>query len=99
MRTKEACPERAQHTPEPDGYLQWHAWAREMGRTHDQRRCPGCGLYAIWVRRSGDAGQPHHDRRRKCSRALIQFTYTDHLGNTWCMNCDRIVAFPERAAS
>jgi hypothetical protein len=96
---KEDCPLRALHTPEPEGYIQWHAWAREMGRTHDQRRCDGCGLYAIWVRRAGEAGQPHHDGRMRCSRALIQFTYTDHLGNTWCQNCERIVAFAELVAS
>lgn len=36
------------HTPDPKGYVQWHAWAEEMARTHVQRQCKGCGLYAIW---------------------------------------------------
>lgn len=36
------------HTPCPEGYIQWHAWAEEMGKTHKQRKCQGCGLYAIW---------------------------------------------------
>ncbi len=36
------------HTDGPRGYMQWHAWADEMGRTHMQRQCKGCGLWAIW---------------------------------------------------
>ena len=36
------------HTESPHGYLGWHAWADEMGRTHVQRQCQGCGLWAIW---------------------------------------------------
>jgi len=46
---KEDCPNRAKHTKCPEGYLQWHAWAEEKGKTHRVKRCPGCGLYAIWV--------------------------------------------------
>ncbi len=99
MTTKETCPQRYLHTLEPGGYLAWQNWAREMRRTHDQQRCPGCGMYAIWVRRAGEAGQPHHDRRRRCSRALMQFTYTDHIGNVWCTQCERIIAFPTQAAA
>ncbi len=36
------------HTPSPDGYLQYDAWCEEMSRTHVQRQCKGCGLWAIW---------------------------------------------------
>lgn len=36
------------HTPDPSGYLQWHAWAERMAKTHKQRQCKGCGLWAIW---------------------------------------------------
>lgn len=36
------------HTPRPAGYLNWHAWAEEMSKTHKQRKCKGCGLYKIW---------------------------------------------------
>jgi len=36
------------HTPCPEGYIQWHAWAEEMGKTHKQRKCSGCGKYSIW---------------------------------------------------
>lgn len=40
------------HTVCPDGYTQWHAWAEQMNKTHEQRRCNGCGLYAIWEPRA-----------------------------------------------
>ena len=36
------------HTPMPDGYLAWHEWAERMSKTHDQRQCKGCGLWAVW---------------------------------------------------
>jgi hypothetical protein len=42
------CPNVAEHTEAPEGYLEWHAWARRMGRTHKQHRCPGCKLLTIW---------------------------------------------------
>ena len=42
------CPQRDGHTPCPTGYVAWHEWAEEMMKTHRQRKCPGCGLYAIW---------------------------------------------------
>lgn len=37
------------HTPSPTGYLQWHAWAEKKAKTHRQKRCPTCGLFAVWV--------------------------------------------------
>lgn len=49
MSAPDACPHP--HTPCPDGYLDWHLWAEEMRRTHVQARCPGCGLWALWVPR------------------------------------------------
>lgn len=36
------------HTPDPQGYLQWHFWAERMAKTHRQRQCKGCGLWAVW---------------------------------------------------
>jgi hypothetical protein len=36
------------HTPSPDGYLAWDAWAEEKSQAHDQRQCRGCGLWAVW---------------------------------------------------
>lgn len=44
-----ACPKKAEHTPAPRGYLQWHAWAEEQSKTHVQKRCDGCRRLAIWV--------------------------------------------------
>lgn len=54
MRTPERpslgdCPQRDKHTPAPDGYMQWHAWAHRMAVGHRQVRCRGCKRYAIWV--------------------------------------------------
>lgn len=45
------CPQAWQHTPAPRSYTAWHLWAEQMGRTHNQHRCSGCGLYKIWTRR------------------------------------------------
>ncbi len=44
----EICPQIEDHTWAPEGYIQWHAWAKEMSKTHKQRKCSGCGLYKIW---------------------------------------------------
>ncbi len=41
------------HTPCPQGYLQWFAWAAKMARTHKQVRCGGCGRFKVWVPRKG----------------------------------------------
>lgn len=46
--TKGECANRHLHTPCPDGYLAWHAWADKMGKTHKTRKCPTCGMWAIW---------------------------------------------------
>jgi hypothetical protein len=46
------CPSQAEHTPCPTGYLAWWSWAERMNRTHGQRRCTGCGRWAIWYRRA-----------------------------------------------
>lgn len=42
------CPNFVNHTYGPEGYLQWHEWAREKSKTHKSKKCPGCGLYKIW---------------------------------------------------
>lgn len=39
------------HTPMPAGYLARALWMEQKARTHSQRRCPECGLWAVWVRR------------------------------------------------
>jgi hypothetical protein len=44
-----AAPDECEpHTESPDDYLPWHAWAERMDKTHTQRQCRGCGLWAIW---------------------------------------------------
>ncbi len=42
------CSNFEDHTPCPTGYLDWHSWAEQMSKTHKQRKCCGCGRYAIW---------------------------------------------------
>lgn len=44
---QDACPNVAEHTYGPDGYVQWHAWAEEMSKSHTQQKCPGCGFFLI----------------------------------------------------
>jgi hypothetical protein len=56
-KVAETCPNRDAHTPSPHGYLEWHAWAEEMDKTHVQQECPGCGLMAIWVPREASAAE------------------------------------------
>lgn len=50
------CPNEAEHTPCPTDYLGWWSWVERMNRTHGQRKCPGCGRWAIWYPRP--AGSP-----------------------------------------
>lgn len=45
------CPNADQHTPHPRRQFAHEAWAQQMLRTHEQQRCPGCRLWAIWVPR------------------------------------------------
>jgi hypothetical protein len=49
LKTPEDCPNYRDHTPTPGGYVERFEWAIEMGRTHKQTKCAGCGLYAIWI--------------------------------------------------
>lgn len=46
---KSTCRNAAEHTPCPEGYLQWHDWAHRMSKTHRQIRCLECGLFSIWL--------------------------------------------------
>ena len=48
----DACENRSRHTPAPRGYIEWHIWAEEMSKTHDQKVCDGCGLLVIWVQKT-----------------------------------------------
>jgi hypothetical protein len=48
---QDACPNAAEHTYGPRGYLAWHEWAQKAVKTHTVRRCPGCGYWLIYRRR------------------------------------------------
>jgi hypothetical protein len=59
------CPSFHDHTPSPEGYIQWHAWAKSMSKTHRQVRCTGCGRWSIWVeKREGKGGPTKNDPGR-----------------------------------
>lgn len=48
------CPRAAElHTPCPSGYTDWEDWAADKAKTHEQERCPECGLWAIWKPKRG----------------------------------------------
>ena len=49
---KRACPDPAEHTRCPEGYMAWHSWAERMSKTHRQFRCPHCGLFEVWKPKS-----------------------------------------------
>ena len=54
------CPNKAEHTECPTGYVQWFEWAKKMQKTHKCYKCPGCGLYEIWrekIKRGKDDAQ------------------------------------------
>lgn len=42
---------KCRHTKTPKGYVAWHEWAEQKAKTHELIRCPGCGLYKLWVKR------------------------------------------------
>ena len=41
-------PECEPHTATPRDYIAHSEWADMMAKTHAQRQCKGCGLWAIW---------------------------------------------------
>lgn len=50
---KQDCPNIANHTPTPDGYIEWHDWTERAAKVAEQKRCDGCGLWAIWEPKPG----------------------------------------------
>lgn len=50
-RTNLECIKGAEHTPTPQGYIEMHAWADKKLKTHINTQCPGCGLWAVWVKK------------------------------------------------
>jgi len=51
-RPADLCAGRHTHTVCPSEYHQWHAWAEKKMRTHRQVRCPTCGLWTIWKKKT-----------------------------------------------
>jgi len=49
MRRDWSCPHFEDHTASPEGYIEWHAWAERISKTHKQEKCTGCGRYVIWT--------------------------------------------------
>ena len=37
---------------EPEGYLQWHTWAKKKDKTHYVVRCREHDLYHVWLPRT-----------------------------------------------
>ncbi len=47
--TRPGCdPRCGEHDQANLGYVAHFEWAEEMLKTHDQRQCPGCGMWSIW---------------------------------------------------
>lgn len=67
MSEQGACQQK--HTPAPELYLQWHSWAAEMAKTHHQTRCPGCGLFEVWIPKPGIPAKKATRRTVALSRA------------------------------
>jgi DNA-directed RNA polymerase subunit RPC12/RpoP len=62
--TAETCPDRAQHTSDPAGYIAWHERAEKKAKTHDQHQCPTCGYRVIWKRKSKSVSAPAEKETR-----------------------------------
>lgn len=47
---RKPCPNEVAHNDDgPSDYMSRAEWAQNMLKTHDQRQCPDCGLWLIWV--------------------------------------------------
>jgi len=58
-------PDCEPHTPHPSSYVAHSDWADEMMKTHDVRRCKGCGKYQVWeARQQWPGAQQSEDRDR-----------------------------------
>jgi hypothetical protein len=52
VRGEIKCAFAHMHTSQPEGYIQWFSWAKDMSKTHVQRECLGCGLLELWTPKS-----------------------------------------------
>ena len=39
------------HTKQPSEYYLFDEWAKKMGKTHNQVKCPNCGYYKLWIKK------------------------------------------------
>lgn len=39
------------HNMGPPGYVERAEWAEKKLKTHEQKQCPKCGLWALWTKR------------------------------------------------
>jgi hypothetical protein len=63
------CSNVEAHTPSPEGYVAWQAWADAMLKARwSQGRCRDCGLYAIWT--PPYQGEPLPTRQQWASACL-----------------------------
>lgn len=46
------CPNEASHEAMPSDFSAIAGRMHVLSRTHDQHRCPGCGLHVIWLPRT-----------------------------------------------
>lgn len=42
------CKKIGEHVYGPDGYSEWHDWARRMGSNYRQEQCD-CGFFVLWI--------------------------------------------------
>lgn len=47
--SRAGCDPRCGQYVGPDGYVNHAEWAEDMLRTHEQRQCPGCERWTIWL--------------------------------------------------
>lgn len=57
---KMPCKNAHKHTPQPEGYVEWHEWAIRTLKLYRQVKCRGCGLYKIWVKKTS----PHSGSKK-----------------------------------
>ena len=50
-KTGQDCPNYANHEPMPRDYVSFDEHGKLLNKTRKNVKCPGCGLYKIWVPR------------------------------------------------
>lgn len=44
------CNHKNKDEPPKHAYIAWHNWALKKSKRHEQKLCPKCEKYSIWVR-------------------------------------------------